>query len=170
MFHLSSLVVSREDYLLVGGCNPHFRLAQDHDLMLKLLALGRPIAHISTIETTYVMHENNRSGRYWEAFYYRQRVLADHRRSAAERGDPAVIAACDRGLARARELVSYQAIDAARIAYRSKRLAECVRHLARAVRVDPSVAARSICVAIRTRLPIAIGRKSSTSSEDRWSR
>ena len=158
MFHMSSVMVRREAYLLVGGCNPNLTLAQDHDLMLKLLRLGHPVAWVPSSLTVYNVWDGNSTNAYQAATEFRADVLRQHAKRAMLRGEADVVAACAAGLRRTRELAAFQAILTARASYRSEGWAAALGHLSYGSRRDPRVVGRHLRKAGVLRLKRGVGR------------
>ena len=117
MIHMSSVVVRKDAYQAVGGCDPTLLWAQDHDLHLRLLLGPDPLC-IPDVLTGYHLHSQNRSARYRRSVAFRKVVIRMHAERARALGDTEALRACEAGLRRADELYAAQALDAARRAHR----------------------------------------------------
>lgn len=141
---LSSVIVARERYFSVGGHDPLLAQMQDFDLFLRL-AMDAP-APVRTPQrlVRYHIHDFNASRDDDTARRERTAILQAHMRRGARRTDPAIVAACQRGLARTRELYGAQAYDNARAAVRDRKPRPALAQLARALRLDPRYVAKAI--------------------------
>ena len=118
MIHQSSIVVRKEVYEALGGCNPTLLWAQDHDLHLRLLLGPAPVV-VPNCMSGYYLHGDNHSARYRKSIAFRKLVIRMHAERARALGDAETLRACERGLRRAEELYAAQAFDAARRAHRA---------------------------------------------------
>lgn len=74
-FCLSTLLVRRDAFWRAGGFNPALRMQQDHDLVMRMLALGGEDAHVFEPLANYWLHESNQSADYARAMTERLLVL-----------------------------------------------------------------------------------------------
>ncbi len=143
MVCLSTAVVSRTQYLAVGGQNPLLHQAGDFDLFLKLLRNG-PAAHVDQPLVRYHYHSANASRDYRSAYRERQTILRLHELECLRRGDTAGALSCRHGRRRSRSLFGAQAYDAARAAVGSSDWALFGPHLLDAVVWSPTLVGRSL--------------------------
>ncbi|MBC9958198.1 glycosyltransferase family A protein [Yimella sp. cx-51] len=148
---LSSVVVRRSAYLLVGGHDPLLRVMQDYDLFLRLSRIAEPVG-VARPLVRYNLHDSNVSADYATAARERFRLIASHRDVALRVGDTATVKACDAGVQRTRELFGLQALEAARAAHRSSDRRSTALHLARAARLTRGRAAIALAPALQTRI------------------
>ncbi|GLC85359.1 glycosyltransferase family 2 protein [Microbacterium arabinogalactanolyticum] len=144
----STVMIRRSDYLAIGGHNPLLTHAEDGDLFLRLVMDGARPAVIPDSLVRYELHEANASSDYRSIADTAFDLLRRHGERATRRGDADVLRAVAAGRARARELYSYQAIDAARSAHGVDRL----HHFGFALRTSPRVAVHALRKTFQTRL------------------
>jgi glycosyltransferase involved in cell wall biosynthesis len=139
---LSSVLLRRSDYFEVGGHNPLLTHMEDQDLLLRLAMEGRQVVASAERLVRYNVHGSNASRDYRLAAASRLSILAAHGRLARRRNDGAALIAIKLGRARTRELLAFQAVDAARKAAPTD-VRAALRHFALAFRTQPRVAAAS---------------------------
>lgn len=138
-FGLSTLLVERQVLVESGGFSPLFPQVQDWDLGLRI---GRrhPFDRLREVLATYTIHGANATQDYWRTYSEQTAIL-----NLYEHLDPVLEPAIEVGRSSLRKLYSYQAVDA----FRANREA---MHLWNAMRLSPSVLARSIGATARRRL------------------
>lgn len=151
MVCLSSVLVRRSAYLAVGGHDPLLAQMQDWDLFLRLSLSARPEGVVDSL-VRYHVHGANTSNDYQTALVERVAVLGLHEARARRLGDHDSLEAIQRGRHRTRELYSYQAIDAARGSLRTGDVAGALRHARTAARLKPTLLARGLAQAAKSRL------------------
>ena len=131
---LSTMVLRRDVFEVLGGFNGAFRIVQDWELALRIAYAGYRFDRLREVLCRYQLHEENASRDYRAAYREGSAVLALY---ASLDRRPDVRAAVRIGRRRIRELYAYQAIDA----FRSTRHKQ---HVAWAALHAPRVAARAV--------------------------
>ncbi|WP_083541954.1 glycosyltransferase [Kribbia dieselivorans] len=132
---LSSLLVQRVRYIVVGGHDIALAQQQDWDLVLKLLKVFGPAAHVSGAMVRYHVHGGNASNNYAKAAQESNEVY-DRNIASDRTGTIGPYAAS--GRRSANRLYASKAIDAARESLRARDLTATARHLVEAGRITPS--------------------------------
>ena len=144
-----SVVMARDAYLTVGGMSSLLTWAQDFDFLLRALDGAPDPLYVPEVLTRYYIHGQNHSRNYRGSVGYRRQLLRLHRAKAEREGRTDVVAACDAGLRRARELYGAQAFDQARLAYAAGDFSRTARELFETARSQPGI----LATAARDRLP-----------------
>ncbi|WP_308467499.1 glycosyltransferase family 2 protein [Rathayibacter soli] len=150
----SSVMVRKADYWAAGGYSPVLTHAEDWDLFLRL-CLEKRAAAVATPLVRYFLHSANASHDYYSAATAKFAILAEHERRAVRRNDVGALRAVRRGYRCTRELFAHQAIDAAREALGNHNRGAALKHLARASRWSPRVAATAVGKAVGTRARVS---------------
>ena len=142
---LSSTVVRRSTFEEVGGFNHLLRVQQDLDFFLRV-ATHYHLAYVPSVQVHYRLHEGQTSKNYWRAA---QEIRAVYQINAiACDNDPDLTAAVQRGTKYMSEVYSSQALDAARLAYRSRGLGAAWTPFVHMLRLRP----RSLMFVVRSEL------------------
>lgn len=148
---MSTVVLRRDALLAIGGFNRLFRVMQDHDLYLRLAEAGFAFQRIEKELALYTLHGQNVSADYWLGFQEFEALLRPHLVHARADGDEAALSAIAAGRAKMRTALASQAIDRSRHGFRGRHLGAAASDLARAGRIAPGVALRSLAGALRRR-------------------
>lgn len=148
---MSTVVVRRDALLAVGGFNRLYRVMQDHDVYLRLAEAGFELHRIDEELALYTLHGQNVSADYWLGFREFEALLLPHRVRARADNDEAALIAIAAGRAKMRAALASQAIDCSRRRFRGRHLGAAASDFARAGRIAPGVALRSVAGALRRR-------------------
>lgn len=146
----TTVLIARDIYFTVGGMSSLFIWAQDLDFFLRCLDGSEEPVYVPKTLARYHLHGENHSRNYRGSTGYREELLRLHRAKAVRERRSDVVAACDQGLRRARELRGAQAFDQARLAYRERDFGRTARELVETARSQPSV----LATAVRERLRV----------------
>ncbi len=146
---LSSVLLSRDRYLAVGGHDPLLRIMQDYDLFLRLLRDGPDAIVVPEVLVDYHVHAANASRDYHSALVERRSILRRHAWDARRRGRTDAERAVAAGLARTNQLFASQALEQARQARHAGRLSDALLHGWRSARWDPKALGRALAAHAR---------------------
>lgn len=139
MVSFCSLLMSRETYITTGGLSGLMAWAEDFDFLLRVLDGNPPPVLVPEVLTRYYLHGANHSSNYRASIAFRRRLIKLHREKAMRDGRMDIVAACDAGLRRSRELYGAQAFDRARLARRNGENAKVAIELTHTAISRPSI-------------------------------
>lgn len=133
---LPNFMVRRATFLAVGGFDPHLRLAEDLDLLLRVSAEGEILFEPRGL-VDYRAHADNVTRRFRDLAAAIDVVLRKHRAIALANGEDALVRAFDESLRKNDRFAWWAAARAARSSLRDRHLRAAMADLWWALRVAP---------------------------------